>query len=99
MSKLRLTYLLLTVVGTVWPLMALWSWNGGNILEAWLATAPSRMLLRDLLVASFAFTVWVISETLVRRNWLALWALVATVLVGLSCGLPLYLFLRSRPIS
>ena len=34
----------------------------------------------------------------VRRNWSALVAIPATFLIGVSCGLPLYLFLRTRPV-
>ncbi|MCP3971721.1 MAG: DUF2834 domain-containing protein [Rhodobacteraceae bacterium] len=54
-------------------------------LEFWLAAA--------------ALCVWIVAETWVRRNWWALVAIPATFLVGLSCGLPLYLFLRTRPVG
>ena len=52
-----------------------------------------------LTIAAIALTVFVISEVSVRRNWIALWAIPATFCIGVSCGLPLYLFLRTRPIS
>ncbi|HSG36474.1 MAG TPA: DUF2834 domain-containing protein, partial [Paracoccaceae bacterium] len=31
--------------------------------------------------------------------WIALLAIPATFLIGVSCGLPLFLFLRTRPIT
>jgi hypothetical protein len=40
----------------------------------------------------------VLAETLVRKNWEALLAIPATFMIGVSCGLPLYLFLRSRSV-
>jgi len=43
-------------------------------------------------------TVWIIAEVSVRRNWRALIAIPATFCIGVSCGLPLYLFLRSAPV-
>ena len=41
---------------------------------------------------------WIVAEVAVRRNWSALWAIPATALFGPGCGLPLYLFLRTRPV-
>jgi hypothetical protein len=49
-----------------------------------------------LTIAAIALTVWIIAETGVRKNWLALWGIPATWCIGVSCGLPLYLFLRTR---
>ena len=43
--------------------------------------------------------VFIVSEVSVRRNWIALIAIPATFGVGVSFGLPLYLFLRSRPVT
>ena len=48
-------------------------------------------------IAAIALTVWVLAETISRRDWLGLVAIPATFLIGVSFGLPLYLFLRSRP--
>ena len=49
-------------------------------------------------IAALTLTLWVLAETWVRRNWLALVAIPATFCIGVSCGLPLYLFLRTRPV-
>jgi hypothetical protein len=38
-----------------------------------------------------------LAETVSQRRWLNLIAIPATFCIGVSCGLPLYLFLRSRP--
>ena len=48
-------------------------------------------------IAAIALTVWVLAETISRRAWVGLVAIPATFCVGVSCGLPLYLFLRPRP--
>ena len=43
-------------------------------------------------------TIWVLAEVAVRRNWVGLLAIPATFCIGVSCGLPLYLFLRTAPV-
>ena len=52
----------------------------------------------DATIAGVALTIWILSEVRVRRNWEALAAIPATILIGVGCGLPLYLFLRTRPL-
>lgn len=52
----------------------------------------------DLLIVAITLTVWAVAETSVRRNWEALLAIPVTFLIGVGCGLPLYLFLRTRPV-
>ncbi|SFA90445.1 Protein of unknown function [Poseidonocella pacifica] len=104
MSPLRLLWLLLAIWGAVHPLYwaAQWfagnPWSLGSLLEGWTANAASRGLAWDLMIAAIALTLWIISEVAVRRNFMALLAIPATFLVGVSCGLPLYLFLRARPL-
>jgi hypothetical protein len=53
----------------------------------------------DLTIAAIALTIWIVAEVAARRNWLALVAIPATFAIGVSCGLPLYLFLRTRPVA
>ncbi|HHC29466.1 MAG TPA: DUF2834 domain-containing protein, partial [Rhodobacterales bacterium] len=65
----------------------------------WLANDATRAVTAALLVTGTALTIWIVAETLVRRNWRALIAIPATFLVGVSFGFPLYLFLRTRPIT
>ena len=86
MSVLRMIYLALAVLGAVlWVISPV----------VWVASAPGW----DLLVAALALMVWTLAETWVRRNWLALVVLPVTFGVGLGCGLPLYLFLRTRRVD
>lgn len=105
MSPLRLVYLGLALVGTVLPMrhfLAFLSENGWSLralVDAWFVNRASEGLVYDLTIAAITLTVWVLAETTVRRNWLALVAIPATFGIGVSCGLPLYLFLRTRKIG
>ncbi|MAC76770.1 MAG: K+-transporting ATPase, A chain [Rhodobacteraceae bacterium] len=104
MSPLRLIYLGLAIWGAVHPMVYFVQWfraNGWNLvgmIDAWHANAASSGLVWDLTISAIALSVFVISEVAVRRNWVALLAIPATFCIGVSCGLPLYLFLRSRPV-
>ena len=70
-----------------------------GLIEAWYVNASTTGLTWDLTIAAIALTVWILAETWVRRNWLALVAVPATFCIGVSCGLPLYLFLRTRDVG
>lgn len=104
MSPLRMIYLGLAIWGAVHPMYYFIGWfrdNGfdlGGMVEAWHANAASSGLVWDLTIAAVALTVWITAEVAVRRNWEALLAIPATFCIGVSCGLPLYLFLRTRPV-
>lgn len=67
-----------------------------DLVEAWGANAATTGLAWDLAIAGTAFVVWVVAETWARRAWWALVAIPATLAVGLSFALPLYLFLQTR---
>lgn len=98
-SPLRLIYLGLATLGAVQPVrqvLAAFSAHGAGLAGAW----PAGLgLAPDMVIAAIALTVWIIAETAVRRNWLALIAIPATFAIAVSCGLPLYLFLRTRPVA
>jgi len=104
MSPLRMMYLALTVWGAIHPMRYFLEWfqnNGFSIsglIDARHTNPATSALAWDLTIAAIVLTVWIIAETRVRRNWSALWAIPATFAIGVSCGLPLYLFLRTRPI-
>ncbi|MFV2053884.1 DUF2834 domain-containing protein [Aliiroseovarius sp. YM-037] len=104
MSGLRMIYLALAVIGAIVPMYYFVSWFAANgfdlmaMVDAWHANDASSGLVWDLTIAALALTIWAIAETWVRRNWVALWAIPATFCIGVSCGLPLYLFLRTRPV-
>ncbi|MEZ5675250.1 Protein of unknown function [Thalassovita litoralis] len=104
MSGLRMAYLALAVLGAVWPMWHLlpWVWEHGlsldGLIAAWHANAAATGLFWDLVISAVAVSLWILAEVSVRRNWGALWAIPATFFIGVSCGLPLYLFLRTRPV-
>jgi hypothetical protein len=100
MTALRWVWLALAVWGTVHPMYYFIGWfqqNGWSILamvDAWHANLATSGLVWDLTIAAAALTVWVLVESLRTRNWAGLLAIPATFCIGVSCGLPLYLFLR-----
>ena len=102
MTPLRPVFLVLALWGTVHPMYWFVSWfmeNGWSLMamvDAWHANAATSGLVWDLTIAAVALSVWVVSESIRTGNWRGLWAIPATFCIGVSCGLPLYLFLR-RP--
>lgn len=104
MSKLRMIYLGLAIWGTIHPMFWFVAWfneNGWSLsgmVDAWHVNAATTGLTWDLTIAALALTIWALAETYVRKNWSALWCIPATFCIGVSCGLPLYLFLRTRPV-
>lgn len=104
MSFLRMTYLALAVWGAIHPMYYFISWFNENgydlaaMAKAWNVNAASSGLVWDLTISAIVLTIFIISEVAVRRNWLGLVAIPATFCIGVSCGLPLYLFIRSRPV-
>ncbi len=104
MSPLRMIYLTLAVGGAVMPLYFTNIWFGeigydlSLLIAAWKANPATLGLYWNLIIASLALSIWVIAEVYVRKNWIALIAVPATFGIGLSCGLPLYLFLRTGPV-
>lgn len=101
---IRWAYLLLAVWGAVHPMAYFIQWFQAEgfsltkMVDAWHVNAATSGLVWDLTIAAIALTVFILSETLVRRNWIALIAIPATFCIGVSCGLPLYLYLRSKPV-
>ena len=104
MSALRILYLLLATWGAVHPMALMLGWmrdTGGGavaLMEAFMANGAVARLSWDLMIAGVALTLWILAEVYVRRNWTALVAIPATAFLGLGCGLPLYLFLRTRAV-
>ncbi|KAA8606183.1 K+-transporting ATPase, A chain [Salipiger aestuarii] len=69
-----------------------------GLFAAWTQNAAVRGLSWDLMISAVVLTLWILAEVAVRRNCWALLAIPATFCIGLSCGLPLYLWFRSRPV-
>ncbi len=99
MSGLRRLWLVLTILGALPGLMRALIWLRGG--AAPLAVWPAGGLAgpgSDLAATALALTCFALAETYVRKNWEALWAVPAAWLIGPGCGLPLYLYLRARPV-
>ena len=99
---MRWVWLALALWGAVHPMYWFVSYMGqgnglGALIDAWYVNASTTGLVWDLTIAAIALTLWVLTEAARTRNWLGLVAIPATFCIGVSCGLPLYLFLRSRP--
>ena len=105
MSPLRVVYLGLAIWGAIHPMYYFLGYMNetgtglSGLIDAWYVNASTHGLVWDLTIAAITLTVWIIAETLVRKNWLALIAIPATFCIGVSCGLPLYLFLRTRGVE
>ena len=98
---MRWVYAALAVWGAIHPTSWFLRWfseNGYDLMgmvDAWHVNAATSGLVWDLTIAAVALTVWIVAEAVQRRAWLGLIAIPATFGIGVSCGLPLYLFLRS----
>lgn len=99
---MRMVYLALAVWGAVHPMywfvtyMVETGTGLSGLIDAWYVNASTTGLTWDLTIAAIALTVWIIAESRARKAWFNLVAIPATFCIGVSCGLPLYLFLRSR---
>lgn len=99
---MKFVFLALAVWGAIHPMAYFLQWfneNGYDIMamvDAWHVNAATSGLVWDLTIAAVALTVWIIWESVLHRDWLRLVAIPATFCIGVSCGLPLYLFLRLR---
>ena len=97
---MRWVFAALALWGAVHPMYYFLAWFGengfdlGGMVDAWHANAASSGLVWDLTIAAVALTVWVLVEAVRHRHWAGLIAIPATFCIGVSCGLPLYLFLR-----
>ncbi|WP_323991629.1 MULTISPECIES: DUF2834 domain-containing protein [Nguyenibacter] len=98
----RHLYLALCIVGLVLPYAAFVPWLGAHGLAPALfvrdmaANPISRFFVRDVVVSAVAFLLFARLEA--RRLGMRGWWIVlpATLGVGVSLGLPLFLYLRQR---
>lgn len=101
---LRWLWLALAIWGAVHPMyyfasfLAANGWDLRVMIDAWFVNDSTRGLTWDLIITAIVLTIWVLAEVSVRRNWQALLAIPATFCIGVSCGLPLYLYFRSKPV-
>lgn len=105
MSPLRWVYLALAVWGAVQPMVFVGPWlishgfDVSALISAWKASPESAGLYWMLMIVAVSLSIWIWAEVLVRRNWRALLALPVTFIFGPGCGLPMYLFLRAKPVE
>lgn len=102
MARARWIFLALAVWGSIHPMYYFVRYMRenegglGGLIDAWYVNDSTHGLVWDLTIAAVALTLWIIVEVVTRRDWLGLIAIPATFCIGVSCGLPLYLFLRFR---
>jgi hypothetical protein len=103
MTQRRL-YLLLCVLGTVLPLSQFVPWLLAQPLDAGLvsrffaelfATRIGGFFAFDVIISALALFTFIWFDTRARRVDAAWTAVVATLTVGVSLGLPLFLYLRT----
>lgn len=104
MTPLRLVYLALVIVGAILPWSYFYAWfdaNGwslGAMIDAWYVNDATTALVYDLTIAAAALTVWALVEAWRGNRWFLL-VIPATFGIGVSCGLPLALFLKAKPAA
>ena len=100
---LRLAFLALAIWGAVHPMAWFAAWFAENgldlpgLIAAWRVDAATTGLFWDLAISAATVTLWSATEAALRRDPLLLLAIPATFGIGVSCGLPLLLLLRTRP--
>lgn len=103
MKHLRFLWLALAIWGAIHPMSYFIQWFNENsydlmaMVDAWHVNAATSGLVWDLTIAAFTLTAWVLFEAITKRNWQYLIAIPATFMIGVSCGLPLFLYLRLKP--
>jgi hypothetical protein len=100
--RLRHVYLALCVIGVVVPYAELIPWLAqhglqlGLLVRELFATRIGAFFGLDVVVSAVVLFVFVFAERAalgIRHVWLPI---VATLAVGVSCGLPLFLYMRER---
>ncbi|MDG2404706.1 MAG: DUF2834 domain-containing protein [Paracoccaceae bacterium] len=103
MRELRWVFLALALLGALHPMYYFVQWfmaNGwefGLMMDAWHVNTASSRLVWDSMISALVLTIWIVSEVLQHWWWCDLIAVLAIFCIGVSCVLPLYLYLRSGP--
>lgn len=101
---MRPVFLILAIWGAVHPMFFFvqWflaeGWSLFALVDAWRTNPASTGLTLDIVISAVVLIIWILSEVATTRNFRSLWAIVATICIGVSCGLPLYLYLRDRVV-
>lgn len=103
--SMKNVYLIVAVLGTVLPYYELFQfigeegWSVVGFGEALFVNHASSMGAVDLLISSLAFLIFVEYEGRrlgMRHRWVYI---VVNLLIGLSAGLPLFLYVRERKLA
>ena len=102
---MRWLYLFLAVLGTVLPYSQFIPWLAEHGLNVRLLFTQlflghvSAFFGLDAIVSALVLLVFIVSEGR-RRKIAMLWMpIAATCLIGVSCGFPLFLYLRERQVG
>lgn len=99
---LRPALLILAIVGAVWPMWHFVTYLTGEgasfsgLFAAWVDGPAVTGMAIDLMIAGVTLLVWIVAEAATRRDPVLLAAILG-LMIGVSCGLPLFLYLRTRP--
>jgi hypothetical protein len=103
--KLRHCYLALCVLGTILPYSQLVPWIATHgldfplLFQELFSTRVSAFFALDVIVSAIVLVIFVLSEGR-RLDVSALWLPVAaTLLIGVSLGFPLFLYMRQRKLD
>ncbi|MEM8979414.1 MAG: DUF2834 domain-containing protein [Pseudomonadota bacterium] len=97
---IKWVFLALAIWGAIHPMYYFVAYMGetgtglGGLIDAWYVNASTTGLVWDLTIAALALTLWVLYDALRQRAWIFLIAIPATFCIGVSCGLPLFAFLK-----
>ena len=103
--KPKAVYLGLSIVGAVVPYCAFISWltlpghTPQVFIEQLFANRISTFFALDVLLSAVALIAFIQRENLRVKIRHSALAVLATVLVGVSCGLPLFLYLRETTLE
>lgn len=101
----RILYLMLALAGLAFPVRRFVAWFGEHgadwqaLAEAVTVNGLARGITGALIIVSIATIVFIVAECWARRDRLSLVAVPATIILGPAVGLPLYLYLRLRPVG
>ena len=102
---MRYLYLFLAIVGAVLPYLAFLGWINEfgfsivHILESIWADKLSLFAWLDVVIAAIALFVFILVDGHQNKVNNRFWALIATCTIGVSCGLPLYLYFRQKALQ
>jgi len=105
MDVSRTLYAILFLTALVFPVrrFVLWFQDHGFDLDLLIAevtaTEPAKGVTGAVIIASLAAIIFMVGECVTRRDRLSIVAVPVTLVFGVAVGLPLYLYLRLRPID